>query len=118
MKKLIHQLEQYLRETLGIVITPNPWEKGSGLPQYLRDRYRFFKIDVLEIECILMADTEGGEQTPAVIGKHIDQVRSRHHVEVVYVRNAVTSHNRKRLIGQKVPFIVPGNSDVPAHAGT
>ena len=49
-----------------------------------------------------MADTDEGEQTPAVIGKHMDQVRSRHDVEVVYVRHAVTSYNRKRLIEQKV----------------
>jgi len=109
MKKLIHQLEEYLRETLGTVVVPHAWDKGSELPQYLRERYRFFRINVLGTECVLMVDTDEGEQTPAVIGKHIDQVRSRHHVEVVYVRNAVTSYNRKRLIEQKVPFIVPGN---------
>jgi len=109
MKKIIHQLEQYLRETLGITVTPHPWEKSSGLPQYLRERYRFLKMDVLGIECLLMADTGEEEQTPAVIGKHLDQVRSRRQVEMVYVRHAVTSYNRKRLIEQKVPFIVPGN---------
>jgi DNA-binding MarR family transcriptional regulator len=109
MKKLIHRFEHYLRETLGIQVAPHPWEKSSGLPQYLRDRYRFFKMDVLGAECVLMADTDEREQTPAVIGKHLDQVRSRHHVEVVYVRDAVTSYNRKRLIEQKVPFVVPGN---------
>jgi len=109
MKKIIYQLEQYLRETLGITVTPHPWEKSSGLPQYLRERYRFLKTDVLGIECLLMADTGEEEQTPAVIGKHLDQVRSRSQIEAVYVRHAVTSHNRKRLIEQKVPFIVPGN---------
>lgn len=109
MNKIIYKLEQYLRETLGITVTPKPWEKCSGLPQYLRDRYRFFKMDILKNECVLMADTEEGEQTPAVICKHLGQVRSRHHVDLVYVRHAVTSYNRKRLIEHKVPFIVPGN---------
>ncbi len=109
MKKIIHQLEQYLRETLGITVAPHPWEKGSGLPQYLRERYRFFKMDVLGADWVLMADTGEEEQTPAVIGKHLDQVRARSDTEVLYVRHAVTSYNRKRLIEQKVPFIVPGN---------
>jgi hypothetical protein len=109
MKKLIHQLERYLRETIGIPVGAHPWEKGSGLPQYLRARYRFFRMDVLGTDCVLMADTGEEEQTPWVIGKHLDQVRSRGQVEVVYVRHAVTSYNRKRLIEQKVPFIVPGN---------
>lgn len=109
MKKLIYQSEQYLRETLGIPAVSHPWQKSSGLPLYLRDRYSFFRTDVLGTECVLMADTEEHEQTPAVIGKHVDQVRSRHHIEVVYVRHAVTSYNRRRLIEQKIPFIVPGN---------
>ena len=109
MKKLIHQLERYLEGALSISIQPRPWEKSSELPQYLRARYRFFRVDVLGTDCVLMADTDEGEQTPAVIGKHVSQVQSRHDVEVVYVRHAVTSYNRKRLIKQKVPFIVPGN---------
>jgi DNA-binding MarR family transcriptional regulator len=109
MKKLIHQLGEYVEGALSISIEPRPWEKSSELPQYLRARYRFFHMDVLGTDCVLMADTDEGGQTPAVIGKHVDQVRSRHDVEVVYVRHAVTSYNRKRLIEQKVPFIVPGN---------
>lgn len=109
MKKLIYRLEQYLRDTLGTPVAPHPWEKSSRLPQYLRERYRFFKMDVLGTECVLMADTGEEEQTSAVIGRHLDQVRSRGQFEAVYVRHAVTSYNRKRLIEQKVPFIVPGN---------
>ena len=109
MKKLIQQSEQYFRETLGITVVAHPWAEGSGLPQYLRERYRFFKMNMLETEFVLMADTGEEEQTPAVIGKHLDQVRSRHELELVYVRNAVTSYNRKRLIEQKIPFVVPGN---------
>ncbi len=108
MKKLIQQLEQYIREDLGISVDISPWEKRSGVPQYLRDRYRFVRMAMLGTDCVLMADT-GEEQTPAVISKHLQQVRARHGVEVVYVCHAVTSYNRKRLIEQKVPFIVPGN---------
>ncbi len=109
MKKLIYQLEQYLRETLGITAAPHPWEISSGLPQYLRERYHFLKIDILGIEYVLMADTGEGEQPPAIIGKHLDQISARNNAKVVYVRHAVTSYNRKRLIEQKIPFIVPGN---------
>jgi len=110
MKKLIYQLEQYLRETLGIAAASYPWENDSGLPQYLRDRYRFLKIGILGIECLLMIDAGEEEQTAAIIGKQLDQVRTRYNSKVVvYVRRAVTSYKRKRLIEQKIPFIVPGN---------
>lgn len=109
MKKLIRQLEQYLRETIGIMVTPHLWDKSNGLPQYLRERYRFFTMDILGIECLLMADTGEAEQPPAVIRKHMDQVKVRYDTNIVYVRRTVTSYNRKRLIEQKVSFIVPGN---------
>ena len=109
MINLINRLELYIDGALGISITPRPWEKSGNLPQYLRARYRFFQMDVLGTDCVLMADKDAGEQAPAVIGKHVSQVRSRHDVDVVYVRDAVSSYNRKRLIEQKVPFIVPGN---------
>ncbi|MFH1151454.1 MAG: MarR family transcriptional regulator [Actinomycetota bacterium] len=102
-------MERYLLETLGTSVKPRHWENSSKLPQYLRERYRFFRIDVLGTECVLMVDNGDEEQTPAVIGKHLDQVRGRGQFEVVYVRQGVTSYNRRRLIEQKVPFIVPGN---------
>ena len=75
MKKLIRQLEQYLRETIGIMVTPHLWDKSNGLPQYLRERYRFFTMDILGIECLLMADTGEAEQPPAVIRKHMDKLK-------------------------------------------
>jgi len=109
MQELLRQLERYLQDTLGVTTTAESWEPGIKLPQYLRDGYRFFKISILGTDYVLMVDTEDREQTPAVVGKHLDQVRSKHQVDLVYVRPAVSSHNRKRLIEQKVPFIVPGN---------
>ncbi len=109
MKKLIHQLEQYLRETIGITVVAHPWPQSGVLPHYLRERYLFFQMDLLGTECVLMAYIGEEEQTPMVIGKHLYQVRSKGQFEAVYVCQAVTSYNRKRLIEQKVPFIVPGN---------
>jgi len=109
MKEINRQLEKYLWEAIGIQTVLRSWEESLQLPQYLRERYRFLKMDVQGIECVMMVDTARGEQTPSIIGKHMDQVRYRQNAEVVYVREAVTSYNRKRLIEQKVPFIVPGN---------
>ncbi|OIP25253.1 hypothetical protein AUK22_08225, partial [bacterium CG2_30_54_10] len=109
MQKMIHQVEKYVREILGIPVTLLPWENSAGLPQYLRERYRFSSMMVLGTDFILMVDTAGEEQSPAVTGKHAEMVQSRGRLGVIYVRNAVTSYNRKRLIERKVPFIVPGN---------
>ena len=109
MKKMIDKVEKYIRETIGVTVAPKPWEKSTSLPQYLRERYRFFLINILGKDLLLMLDTRAEEQTPAVAGKHMDMVRSRGGVELVYVPNTVTSYNRRRLIGQALPFIAPGN---------
>jgi DNA-binding MarR family transcriptional regulator len=109
MKTLFHQLEQYLQETVGIRVDLHPWEKSDGLPQFLPERYRFLKADILGTDCLFMIDAGEDEQTPGAVSRHLDQVRDRTGLDAVYVRQAVTSYGRKRLIERKVPFIVPGN---------
>jgi DNA-binding MarR family transcriptional regulator len=109
MEKLIQQLEQYLQETLGVRVTCHSWEKSNNLPFYLQDRYVYFMTELSGIEYVLMIDAGQEEQTPAVISKHIEQVRTQNNVEVIFIRESTTSYNRKRLVEHKVPFIVPGN---------
>ena len=48
-------------------------------------------------------------KTPADIAKHIDIVRNATHATVAFATMTISAHNRSRLIGQGVPFIVPGN---------
>ncbi len=103
------QAERYIRDTLGIAPVFLTWEKARELPFYLRDHYDYFIAELLGTKCALMVDTDEVERTPAIIGTHVEQVRKQGDVEVIYAREAVTSYNRKRLIEQKVPFIVPGN---------
>ena len=109
MKDLIDQFERYLRETLGITVTPTPWEGASRAPFFLRDRYGLFEAQLAGTTCLLMVDNGGRQESPGAIGKHIEQVRTRWSGPVVYVRDRVVAYNRKRLIEQRIPFVVPGN---------
>jgi DNA-binding MarR family transcriptional regulator len=52
---------------------------------------------------------EGVEQTPAAVRKHVLQVQNKWGHEVIYAARKISAYNRKRLIEQKVPFVVPGN---------
>jgi len=109
MIKLIPKLEQYLHENLGVSVRMYLLSESRDLPQFLRERYLWYKSNILEREFVIMIDRGESEQTPAIIGKHINQARAKFKIEVIYVRYAVTSYNRKRLIEHKVPFIIPGN---------
>ena len=49
MKKLIHQLGEYLEGALSISIEPRPWEKSSELPQYAIRLVKTAKCDGLPL---------------------------------------------------------------------
>ena len=109
MSPIVPQLERYLRDALGDTTAIRPWKEGRHLAFFLRDRYRFFETRILGNPCLLMADNGDREEPPAVIRKHIDQVQAKWSGQVIYVRERITAYNRKRLLEQKIPFVVPGN---------
>jgi hypothetical protein len=106
----IQNCVQYLRQTLGLVLAPVPWSGDGQMPFFLRKNYWFFELDMLGTQVLLMLEGRSDdEHTPAVIEKHIAQVRTIWGGQVVYVRETVTAYDRKRMIERAVPFIVPGN---------
>ena len=106
---LVAQLEHYLHENLSVTVALMPWADGSRMPFFLQERYRFFEASLLGSAYLFMVDKAEAEESPAAIRKHLDQVKAKWREAVVYVRERVTAYNRKRLIEQKVPFVVPGN---------
>ncbi len=109
MHPLVARLERYVRETLGLSVAPVPWEGERRLPFFLQERYRFFAAQVLDQRCLFMVARVEEEESPAAIRQHVEQIEGRHDAQVVYVRERVTAYNRRRLIEQRVPFVVPGN---------
>lgn len=103
------QLARYLEDTLAIAIAPQQWPGRKRLPPLLQDLYRFAEISLFGTTCLLMIDAENGERSPATVRKHMELLRDKYDGFAIYVCEQVTAYNRKRLIEQKVPFIVPGN---------
>jgi hypothetical protein len=56
-----------------------------------------------------MVDASHGEPAAAVVRKHMTQVQAKWPADVIYVRGRSTPYNRKRLVQQQVPFVVPNN---------
>lgn len=55
-----------------------------------------------------MIDKHMEDMSPVAISKHVTQIREKWDIPVIYVRDCIIAYNRKRLIVQNVPFIVPG----------
>jgi DNA-binding MarR family transcriptional regulator len=109
MKSLLRDFERYLKENLDINATTKKWGGVDSLPFFLRDSYTFYEVSLLNTPCILMVARDNNEQTPATIRKQMLQVQAKWDGEVIYLCSSVSAYNRKRLIEQKVPFVVPVN---------
>lgn len=109
MRIELQQLEKYLNQALGVTLALTRWPDCARLAPFLRQRYSFRETQLLDTPCLLMVDEDKQEQAAGVIRKHMTQVQDKWPADVVYVRGRLTPYNRKRLVEQKVPFIVPGN---------
>jgi len=107
---LIKELRKYIKNTLDITLTIQPWNDCADLPFFLKDQYTFYQTKIATTHCILMVANDKQETTPAAIRKNIDLLRPKtNKAEIIYVRQQLNSFNRKRLVEQKVCFIIPGN---------
>ena len=101
-------LERYLGELLHERIDVRSFEGTRSFPSFIGRTYNLYETRILGRHCIIVARL-GDTATPADIAKHIDIVRNATHATVAFATMTISAHNRSRLIGQGVPFIVPGN---------
>lgn len=110
MPTLAHAVEHYLHEVLGID-TPGakPWARANELPYFLRDAFDFSELELLGQPVVLAIGRAEARQSLSEVRTWLDKVKALAGQPAVYVTGALASYDRRRLIEQKVPFIVPGN---------
>jgi DNA-binding MarR family transcriptional regulator len=102
--------QNYLNQTLGASTSGHrPWAGQESLPYFLRDAFDFRQLDILGHKVLLALERNPEKPSIGDIRNRMDKLRSVAKLPVVYVTEALASYERKRLIAQKVPFIVPGN---------
>jgi len=99
----------YLHETLGIAPRFRVWPGAGKLPYFLQDSFEVRELKVLDRQMLLAIDKRPEKQGLANVRGQMDKLRQLAGIPVVYVTGALASYERKRLIDQKVPFLVPGN---------
>lgn len=109
MADLIEKLKKYLDEVLGVEISIFSWKDQKKLPLYLVDAYTFFEISLLNKPCLIMISKNDVELTPHTIQKHWKQIKKKWSDPCIYISDTISSYNRKRLIQQRIPFIIPNN---------
>lgn len=104
---LVPSAERYVQEVLGAPLALKPLGETRSLPYFLQDRYLFLEGELFSRRCIFMATPTDGLDAPATLAKHIRQLQQQEPVMVVLLVAALTAYNRKRLIAQRINFLVP-----------
>lgn len=102
-------LTNYVNEVFAELQLGDEWLESAQLPLYLQTGYRYRKAKLQGQTCLLMLDS-GDEQInkAAVLKKHLKSIGQHFPGPVIYVVENTTSFNRKRLVEQRIAFIVPG----------
>ena len=106
---MVASVQAYLKETLGIAPQARAWPGVVKLPYFLHDAFEVRELKLLGRQILLAIDRQPNTLGLASIRRQMDTLRHRAGLSVVYVTGALASYERKRLIEQKVAFIVPGN---------
>lgn len=109
MRQLIQSVQKYLHQTLKVDIAIHPWKEQGKLAVFLTNAYDYYETSLFNQTYLLMVGREDTEITPATIRKHQEQIQKKWKGFIIYVHFALSSYNRKRLIEQHIPFIIPGN---------
>ncbi|MCW5711566.1 hypothetical protein [Shinella sp.] len=102
------KLERYLGELLHGQVEIRASKAVTNIPAFIDRTYLLLEAQILGRRCIIMARLDG-EGTPADIAKHVGIVRNATGSIVAFATDTLNAYNRARLIGQGVPFVVPGN---------
>lgn len=110
MPTLATAVLQYLKEVLGIDAPGmKPWARADKLAYFLRDAFQFSELELLGQPIVLVIGRAEAKQSLSEVRTWLDKVKALAGQPAVYVTDALASYDRRRLIEQKVPFIVPGN---------
>ena len=102
-------IHEYLHETLGVTLRVRAWPGAGKLPYFLQDSFAVRELKLLDRQILLAIDKRPDKPGLANIRGQMDKLRQLAGMPVVYVTGTLASYERKRLIEQKVPFLVPGN---------
>ena len=102
-------IHAYLHETLGITPKVRAWAGANKLPYFLQEAFEVRALKLLDRQMLLAIDQRVDRAGLANVRAQLDKLQQLAGMPVVYVTRTLASYERKRLIEQKVPFLVPGN---------
>lgn len=106
---LVTDVQAYLHEALGADARIRQWNGAQSLPYYLQDAFDLYQFQLRDKEILLASSRKGQIPTLRTLRMQLDKLAHLADRPVVFATRTLASYERRRLVDQKVPFIVPGN---------
>jgi len=100
-------LIKYIAESLGVTPEVGMINQKGSLPLHLRNNYRLTTM-VVHNHTVLLAQMTSSAFTPSSICKHMHLLSTHFGLDTVLVLDTIDTFLRKKLIENKISFIVPG----------
>ena len=105
----LEQLTSYISQVFKPCTLQDDWAGAKALPLYLQANWFYKRLSLNGQACLLMWDYQGEQQeTAQKLKKVITTVAEKFSGPVIYGVNDTAAYNRKRLIDQRIAFVVPG----------
>src|SRR5262245_27100776 len=109
LKCLAEKAEAYVRELLGVGLKLREQAELPGFPRFLTDQFAFVKGQLLDTHFLFMAQPPGKRATPANVARLWREADRRAERPVVYLAETISPFDRRRLLDQRTPFLIPGS---------
>jgi len=98
----------YLNETLGLSAKESEWITAKKLPLYLRNGREYSVLEINTFQVLVISINESSFNLSA-FKKQMHKLKEYWQGEIVLCFKKLTNYQRKALIEQGLPFIVPGS---------
>lgn len=100
-------LKKYINEVIGLRVAIKPFEMKGQLPLYLIESYDFNIIQIEQRKLLALTLKNSHNFTIGQLEKHQQNIKKQFDLTTVFVFDQLEAYNRKRLVEQKIGFIVP-----------
>lgn len=101
---MINTAITYLKETIDENVTVEKWNESEKLSLYLRTYFNYYSMSILDEKCLLI-EFKNDSSSLNQLQKQIQQLKSYTMWPIVCYYSSLTTHRRKTLIENRIPFI-------------
>ncbi len=108
-RQFTSEVSAYLHDTLGAEPRIRPWDDLRKLPYFLQDAFDLYDFELNGRSLVLASPREPSVLKLGALRAKIDSLVDVVGRPAVFAVSTLASYERKRLVEQKIPFVVPGN---------